>query len=464
MLLLVTLLLLEAVLLAFSLRRSGFVPFPHLLLITMMGYQLSIYFVANDILSYQFLRTFSTSPDRNHYAGCQLLFAAIFIVSYFLFLPGKNIRYWQRLQKSVRFNMSSGSAAIAIGFIWLYHIVLFFLINWSLVWSNDRYLLMNGPGVMGTANPFTTALIRIFPLVGLTTFVILAVYAGRGRIYVLLSLMPLALFNLAYQTGAHSRKAVLFILIYAGLRYMVRKDRTSLILGSVLGAVVLVFCLGGRGYSDQGISTIFSPGATLAAYFSDNPGEAFLNIFEGAFSTTELFNRAYAASTQYKILSFSPLPSFIDGFDSVRLSQMHKLGPFSPPSAVFEVWSFGGLYIFGFVLVQAIVGRVVVKALKRSNDLLAISANAMMAVATYLEFTFPIRTIFRFVFVALALALVAHYFSLYRRRAATSNPQLRAHGMPSGTRHAPPRPLGSPGGRRRVVRVRQRAGKPLSSR
>jgi hypothetical protein len=238
---------------------------------------------------------------------------------------------------------------------------------------------------------------------------------------------------------------------------MIRKDRVAAIAGSLLAFVVLVFTLGGREYEYHGISTIFTPISVISTYFKKDPTFAILNIFQGAFNTTELITRSYESSTLYKLMSFVPLPSFIVGFGELRETQMHKLGPFSPPSAIFEAWSFGAPFIVVFIVTQILAGRLVVSlANKKGGEFVGIVANALMAIATYLEFTYPMRQVYRMFLIAMVLAWLGHYLVKNNLRQSRDRARNNTKGGTANRR----RPPATSSRRRIVVRGRTPARDP----
>lgn len=448
-----------------SIRRSGFVPFPHILLAYLIGCQISIFAVADGVAQYSFLATYSSYAFKTHYYRSQIFFLLIFISSIALFSPPKDAQFLKKLQMSLRrtVNIPIGDQALwfAICTLWIYHLLLFLSLHWSLVWRNSTYLLMSNERVLSIVNPFTKLLIALLPVAGLLVFVVMGLFAWRKGRYVATALLPLAVFDLLYQLGAHSRKVVLYVALFSGLSYFLRRSKMTFVIGIVTALMALIFVLGGRQYGTHGISTIFSPSSVMSPFLSRSSSFAILNLFEGSFSTTELFNRSYSSPVSYKILSFSPLPSLIDGFDQIRSAGMHKLGRYTPPSAIFEASSFGAQYILLLFLPQVIAGRLVVRLGRKGHELLAVAANIMMAFATYMEFTYPIRSVYRFFLIALALALIGRYLESQQGKAGfigTNGPDkdIVSHsGRPILTKRARQR------NRRRMFQSTGRSSRPI---
>jgi hypothetical protein len=287
--------------------------------------------------------------------------------------------------------------------------LVFLVVNWKHVWLNHTYLLMNDHRVLSIDTAGTRFLMAIFPFIGFLVFALFAVYAAGRQKYISLALFPLALFDYAYQAGAHSRKAVMYLLVFAIISLLLKRRKSIFIVTLFAAAFTLAFCLGGRSYGDEGLSTFAETGPILATYAKINPADGFLNIFEGAFVTTELFSTHHESATIYKLLSFSPLPSFIDGFAQIRAANLHKLGRYSPPSAVYEAWSFGIGYVLLLLLPQVIGGRLAVNLIGRGSSPIAVAANLLMALASYVQFTYPVRTVYRYFVIALFVALLGTF-------------------------------------------------------
>jgi hypothetical protein len=405
MLLLLAFLPLELALLWYTLKRSGFVPFPHLQLIYMIGGQICIYLVSYNIVKYNFLRTYSTYAFKEHYAASQLLLAVVFFSTFFLFLPAPNIRFADGLRRTLQFSPSSIVVLALVLLLWMYHVLIAIVLNWKYVWVNHTYLLMNDHRVLSIDNSFTSFLLSVFPLAGFIVFVFFSVYMTGKQSFIAASLFPLALFDYLYQAGAHSRKAVMYLLVFGIISLLLKRSKALVGFAFAASIFTLAFCLGGRSYGEQGFSTFADTPEILETYAKLNPADGFLNIFEGAFVTTEMFNRHPGSSMAYEVLSFSPFPSLIDGFSTIRQANLHKLGRYSPPSAILEAWAFGLPFILLLILPQIIGGRLAVGLIARGNSSMAVAINLLMTYASYAQFTYPVRTVYRFFLIALVLAV-----------------------------------------------------------
>jgi hypothetical protein len=416
----------EIAFLWYTLKRSGFVPFPHLSLIYMIGCQISVWLVTYKIAEYRFLQTYSTYGFSKHFVALESFFAAIFFFSFFVFMPRRHMQFGARLRSSIRIPITEFGVWMFVLTLWMFHIVLAAVLNWRLVWLNETYLLMNDQRVLSAVNPGSRFLVTVLPLVGFAVFALVSVYAGRKYQYVAAALMPLAIFDYAYELGAHSRKAVMYLVVFTAISIVLNRSKKILVFAVPLIFFSLAFCLGGRVYGEHGISTIFEAGSILSRYSHYDASLGFLNLFEGSFVSGELFGSSHHASTLYKILSFSPFPSFIDGFHQILGSNIHKLGPYAPPSAILEAWWFGPPYIILLLLPQVIAGRMVVRLMERGNSTVVIAANLLMAFASYLQFTYPVRTVYRFFLIALFLAVLGAlaeriHRNSHRRRSAERN-------------------------------------------
>ena len=95
----------------------------------------------------------------------------------------------------------------------------------------------------------------------------------------------------------------------------------------------------------------------------------FVNIFQGAqgFANALLIMPDY--SDQYKLLSFSPLVSALDGFDHIRYLDEIRINRYVPISALSQIWHFGMTYTVIFFFVVFVWLRGVTKVYSRFSYL-----------------------------------------------------------------------------------------------
>jgi hypothetical protein len=419
MLLLFVILSFEVPLLIYTIKRSGIVPFPHLALAYIIGCEISISLVTYNFATYKFLRTYSTYSFSTNYFESQIFFFVLFLMSFVLFAPPSKAHFAAKLRRTLQFQITDAALWMLVFSLWAFHLLLALVLNWDLVWENHVYLTMNYYPILSISTSATRFLIAIFPFVGFVVFALLGVHLFGKHRYTFLLLLPLGMFDFLYQLTAHSRKAVMYLVVLAIIPATIRKSKSALLVMIIPIILSLMICLGGRNYGDHGLSSLGETVPIIENYVQKNPAAGFLNIFEGAFATTEMFNRHPSSSLRYEVLSFSPLPSFLDGFDKIRKGEMHRLGRFAPPPAIYEASAFGLPFIILLFLPQIFAGRLAVRLIGRANTALVVTANMLMALSTYLEFTYPIRSVYRYFLLALLLGLLAAFTQSRRARKQT---------------------------------------------
>ncbi|MCG9736455.1 hypothetical protein L1D51_21095, partial [Pseudoalteromonas shioyasakiensis] len=130
---------------------------------------------------------------------------------------------------------------------------------------------------------------------------------------------------------------------------LIFKRKTLPLFFLFLSALSLAKVMLGRGQSTQGISAISEQFSLVWDVGIFNVFFMSLyNLAEGGLNIANSFLIDQRHSELYKILSFSPLPSFIDGFSSISETESIRLHTYVPMSGISEVYLFGGVYPFVF--------------------------------------------------------------------------------------------------------------------
>jgi len=279
------------------------------------------------------------------------------------------------------------------------------LTNWSAFWSNYQYLSIGAVTI--NSNPVTGFVLRFAKVVSLLAFALLgtSIIANRKLPAAMLALACSWFMILAI--ASHSRISVVFAGVLALVLFLSKKrSHKSLSIVVVLFAVAnLANSLLGRS-GEQGLSS-------LSSYFDyslelklDDIGGLFTNIFEGAFVQGEVF---YFTNTEhyenYKLLSLSPLPSFIDGFDSI-LGQEIRFSVYVPMGATGEVFLFGPGYMVTYFSVVLFCYYVVAREFYRRPGYFSLAMLCIFILASHIQFAYQARGVFRlFILPALAICL-----------------------------------------------------------
>jgi len=422
MLLLAFLLLIEIPVLFVLIRRSGFSPFPHINLIYFVGAQVAIAAMSADLVEYNFVRLFTSGAYKKHYTEVLLSFAMLFFVFAMAFRVPRAKPIMSTL-RSLRTVPTQGlGLGIATVSLVAFHLVLFALIDWPKAWYNEDYLLMGSPEMVRYSQ--AAALILSYKVVGLATVALTIFLQVRRRWQLFMLLAPFSAFDILYQLSAHSRAVALYLAMAGSAHYVLTRKSRPLIISSLLAVFSLVLCLGGRRYGVQGFSSLPLSGEMVRLYLSVEPFAIFINFFEGAFASAEMFSRTFDANPRYAMLSFSPLVSFIDGYEAVRMRHQYHFATFFPPPAIFELRSFPWPYTVLYTSVQIIAGLMTLRLQRKSPSLLALALNILMAFAVYAQFTYTVRHVFRLFLLVVGVSLLANAALAFNKQ---SNNQNRLH-------------------------------------
>lgn len=455
MLVLIMILLVEAGLITRSIRRLGvFCPYPHGNLLLIMVGQASMTVCAYGYANYDFADSYSSNFYKSNSGLVNFQFLLFFLM---ILTPAEVVSrrigaggagLYRRMIANMRSGAtvrSLGPAYAFIGAQWLYFIALAVNLNWSIAWSNSEYMLMNTYGRAVSGGEIPDFLIQILKPMSIFTMCVAGYLAGQRQRLAFLAIMPIAAFSLIYQMGDHTRAAAALVVAFTLAHFAVSARKSALITGGLVSIYLINYALFGRSQQAHGIASIPSTILVPGAIVWNNSLNTILNIAEGVFTTSEMFVFNVNYGTWYKLLSFSPFPSFIDGFDRVRLENYVGLSSAATTSAFMESYAFGLPYFCFLVIFQTFIGFLIAKRLLVNGGVFNFVANIMMMIAVYLEFTYPVRNIFRLFILALFFALMS------RTRAADRD--ITSPPSPEGARFAIP-----PAVARRRLKLAQIAG------
>lgn len=412
MFVLLLILLIEIPLLFYSISRSGLFPYPHGSMIYVIGCQILLALVANDMFIYEFLETYSSFSFVNEYS-----YTNTYLLVFFMFLfftgpisPHKKINLTDGVKAAFNELLKSPYARVAINslviFIYFNLIALLLSVNFNAVWNNDIYSMMNSNLILRNINPASVFVIQFLKITSILAVCFCAyMYASKDLNYFFLT-APAAIFLWAYQLAGVSRTAVLLVGLFGFVHYIVKRSKLTMASFAIFGFLNLLICLVGRTTGQYGFGRLWE---NIQFTFTGDyrVSESILNIFEGIFLSSEVYDYNYKFALAYKLLSFSPFPSFIDGFDKILDANIQRISIIVPPSSILEAYAFGFPFNIIFFAAQFIIGRMTVKNLQKKPSIMAILANFLVFFGVYLEFTYPIRNVFRFFIIAAGIV----YFS-----------------------------------------------------
>ncbi|KRQ01515.1 hypothetical protein AOQ72_08600 [Bradyrhizobium yuanmingense] len=345
----------EIALLLRAVGRFGYSPVPTMALIYVVVSQSIFCLVHFDVVEYPFLLTFFAGGTRTFFSETVLLYFCIFtvvLVPYADVLLTRNPIVPRGSAREVRVGRIAAINMISLLGLTVFTGSAIGLMNWDVAWANSVYLSMTTPAAALVDDRFGFVL-SLFPIIGMWAAVVCGLNIAKKQ---LLVATVFGLFAAAYSIhglASHQRTAILEPVALAITVMLVGTKRHRLVLTAAFSyaAFALISALVGRGMGRHGIATILD----VFDYSDRRSASEFItlmitNLCEGIFVVAEGFPRVGDFPLQYKILSFLPTPSFLDGYDKVREVYQIRLTRYVPMSGYSEAYFFGPEFSFSLLL------------------------------------------------------------------------------------------------------------------
>lgn len=388
-------------------------------------------FAATFVFYFYFLNIFSNEGNPCPYGSEYLipenvisLFFFIFIIFFISdFLSSSSSGYGSDVRGAILLAARRIAAvqSIAAIFLLFYCFIHYFTRLEEVFWGNNIYLLMLSPagGQSGAVAQFFGSIVTPVYFV---SCILLAVSISSHRLPSTLGILGATLWLGAIEVSAASRVAGIGVLLFAIYRAAtVGVLKPSVFMASGFGLYLIAAALAGRALGSFGMDNLF---LQLEAPLEGRIGYSDLitNLFQGALSTGDGLLVSGTFPTIYKLLSLSPLPSFMDGFDGIREASEIRLGKYCPMGAVAELTNFGPaywiFYVFIYISMVALINSRFVGS--RVSPLLIVAANGLFSLFSIGGFTYPTRTVTRVLVYTFVLVMIAAILGRKRRRYTSS--------------------------------------------
>lgn len=417
-------------------RRAGFLPAPTLYVGYLLGCQVVLYLLKIGVVESEFAMTWTTFSYIKQYDRIALAFALLSAFYTSSLIGLKRISSSATIRDIERVRISS-EIIWAITFVLLARqIIDLFVYDWSVIWRNGLYLSMTDPDYLRSSS----GLIRVANQLATPSAVVAAfisVYSLARRHYAAGAiLLILFTWHVFFFLAAHSRAATLILAASALAVFVFTRHRNIAIFVAGLALFSLVSALAGRSSGHHGLSSIAEIMGNIASRDQnvvDIVQFTILNFFEGVFTFSEHFARSVYFAPEYKNLSLSPLPSFIDGFANIREANESKLFIVVPRGALDEILQFGFVHSVVYFSTQFFAIRLSLISSRRTSSVAALTANFLLFANLFIQMAYPVRTIFRVYLVVIAVAV---WLIVVQRKTRTRQPGME--------RVLPRVPAGSP--------------------
>ena len=239
------------------------------------------------------------------------------------------------------------------------------LIDREALWLSADYLALADTSRNGMGGGLGAFLNNALRPLAMPAF-LLAALRPRGARRVLLA--AVCLYALAFSLAVFSRFLMVYLFVYLLGRILAEPGPRRSVPGAlarlagrgVLGASILLaflIAMAGRGEALQGLGVVGQAAGRLDWELVSRLVPTFLTTtFDGGLSFANALRLGPVYDPEYQILSFSPFPSFLDGFSESQAKLAPRINAFVPVSAYGELAHFhwGWAALFGLIAAAAV--------------------------------------------------------------------------------------------------------------
>jgi hypothetical protein len=432
------------ILFVISVKKAGFFPFPSGLILFLAVSQVMLLLFFEGIVPYGMHLLYSYGGLQANYTTVQLIYtstaiiALLTLIGKFKILKSSNLA-GELAQLLTARDKSRFLSSMLMVLLCSFHFLLFLLLSdWDKLWLHHVYMepYIDYDWVDVFGDELSDMVMRTTSLWAILSTLCVCRLIGTRHTFLKLIANAMSIFYFFLLLSLHSRAAA-FVPVLLATNYMVlrlRRRRTMVPIMIFIAVVALVGALGGRETDRHGLSTlpetILSPFASLDP-FDQIKGtgigifQVLMDLCQGAIVTAESLQPTGDFILSYKILAFSPFPSFIDGYSSIRGTSEHRLHEYVPMSGAGEVFHFGWMYACILLIGLTVLIRAHTRIAEK-NPAMFILCNFLIMFSIYLLFSYPLRNSLRYYWIAVALYVGAVAFAKHRLPKDKRNALLRA--------------------------------------
>lgn len=280
--------------------------------------------------------------------------------------------------------------------------------NKTVLISNNRYLALLSSDDLAMNNTITRTISNLFPILSICGVMIASVAFLCGDYKLGYGSLPLCVWYFFLSVANGSRHAAVLLAVPAILAAVLAQRRRAILVGvfGILSFFAIFLALKTRYNRQFGLSALPGIFLGIADMRIDDLQVVVANIFQGIFITGDGLSITGEHALTYKLLSFSPLPAFLDHFDQIRELQEIRLHFFVPMSAVTEVVRFGVVYwvVAGISLGLAL--RLNLLALRAGHRIASTISTAWIALIFIQANAYPLRNVYRQLLLAILFLLM----------------------------------------------------------
>jgi hypothetical protein len=284
-------------------------------------------------------------------------------------------------------------------------------LDFDLLMLNYEYQTIKDPELIGITNEFIRFYHLSFRVFGLLTL-LLSLYCLKARFYfisILLSISFIYVFILLL--AGNSRWVFVYSAFSIFISILLFRNKTLTIISLVIAVFSLPKVMLGRGQAEQGLSEILDQ---IALVWDVGVFKIFFlsiyNLAEGGLNIANSFLITEQHTQLYKYLSFSPFPSFIDGFNEISETGSIRLHRYVPMSGISEIYSFGPGFVLFFysILYFFIINIEKLRITKGVGIYIVFTVISLYSLSTL--FSYSLRTTWKIMILVLFLSYFLNLF------------------------------------------------------
>ncbi len=302
------------------------------------------------------------------------------------------------------------------------------MIDRDAFYLNSEYLSLADPTRNGVGLGVGAFVNNVLRPLALPAFLLLAIRDNgepgetarrRGPDLQTALLFAICAYAFAFSLAVYSRYLMVYVFVFfMGRVFSLRRGGAGATLAFALYTLLILGCfvvaLAGRGHATQGLGSVLPVIEALdVGHLGWLAAKLGATSFDAGMSFANALRHAPVYDPAYQVLSFSPLPSFLDGFDVGHMEQ--RINIYVPFSAFGEAVHFHPLaapLLFAACLAAT---RQLTLGFFRDGDALSAALFPLYLVCLLKLQTYPIRASLRIV---VAIAVISWLSVQWRRRSA----------------------------------------------
>lgn len=291
-------------------------------------------------------------------------------------------------------------------------------VNFDIIFSNTSYLFNVDPVRVGVTSSLGRIVYHAIGPISLVFAFMLAYYVKAKRYDMFFLVLLLLFYSMFIKSAQFSRWLPLIFVALAMSIFMVFESRRKYIF-IFLSILASLFCfilvLKGRGGFEQGFDGFVLQMEEFSFADISYLSKLVVNVFGGYISYAESLEKGWVYDTGYIIRSFSPFPSFIDGWGQYA-GDVGRVNKHSPFNFFSEVYFFGKGFGIGLAVMFFLSLSRIEYLHRMFFSMFSIIGFIVFVYVFLAVFFYPVRNVFRLYLICMVLYEFSAYIAKSKRR------------------------------------------------